>query len=104
MTKSLFILNDFKIMLNFPLRYFFINHLGSTYTIISNDYNLNLKEASWSFLAQSLTVTALVLPMGRFSDIIGRKKSLILSMSLFSVGSFICFSSYLFSFLYLVGL
>jgi len=57
---------------------------------IANDFNLTLKEASWSFLAQSLTVTTLVLPMGKFSDIIGRKKILILSMFFFSIGSLIC--------------
>ena len=66
-------------------------------SIIANDFNLTLKEASWSFLAQSLTVTTLVLPMGRFSDIIGRKKILILSMSFFSIGSFICYFSQIFS-------
>ena len=66
-------------------------------SVIAKDFSLTLKEASWAFLAQSLTVTALVLPMGRFSDIIGRKKGLILSMLFFSTGSIICYLSQFFS-------
>jgi MFS family permease len=52
---------------------------------------VTLREVSWIVIAFSLTVTALLLPMGRLSDLIGRKKTLVSGIGLFIVGSLVCY-------------
>ena len=44
----------------------------------------------FAFGAYALTMAILQIPLGRLSDRIGRRKVLILGMTLFSVGSFLC--------------
>ena len=44
----------------------------------------------FAFGAYALTMAILQIPLGRLSDRIGRRKVLVLGMTLFSVGSFLC--------------
>jgi MFS family permease len=44
----------------------------------------------FAFGAYALTMAILQIPMGRLSDRIGRRKVLVIGMTLFSVGSFLC--------------
>ena len=41
----------------------------------------------WVVIAEALTVSSLLLPMGRLSDIIGRKKVYITGLVIFIVGA-----------------
>ena len=44
----------------------------------------------FAFGAYALTMAILQIPLGRLSDRIGRRKVLVMGMTLFSVGSFLC--------------
>jgi len=44
----------------------------------------------FAFGSYGLTMAILQIPMGRLSDRIGRRKVLLLGMTLFSLGSFLC--------------
>ena len=59
--------------------------------VMALDFTVTLREASWVVIGFSLTVTALLLPMGRFSDLIGRKKTLVSGIGVFILGSLICY-------------
>jgi MFS family permease len=50
----------------------------------------------FAFGAYALTMAILQIPLGRLSDRIGRRKVLVLGMTLFSVGSFLCALPHLF--------
>ena len=41
---------------------------------IAETFGVTLRSASWVVIAQGLTISAFMLPMGRMADIIGRKK------------------------------
>ena len=69
--------------------------------LIARDFAVTLREVSWVVIAFSLTVTALLLPMGRLSDLIGRKKTLLSGIILFIIGSMICYFADSFSMLIL---
>ena len=69
--------------------------------LIARDFSVTLREVSWVVIAFSLTVTALLLPMGRLSDLIGRKKTLLSGIILFIIGSMICYFAGSFSMLIL---
>ena len=69
--------------------------------LIARDFAVTLREVSWVVIAFSLTVTALLLPMGRLSDLIGRKKTLLSGITFFIIGSMICYFADSFSMLIL---
>ena len=69
--------------------------------LIARDFAVTLREVSWVVIAFSLTVTALLLPMGRLSDLIGRKKTLLSGITFFIIGSMICYFAGSFSMLIL---
>jgi len=54
---------------------------------IAADFNLNAVMLSWVTLSYMITTAALVLPMGRISDIYGRKKIFIAGTIIFTIGS-----------------
>ena len=54
---------------------------------IAYDFDVTLRAASWVVIAQALTISALMLPMGRMADIIGRKRVHLIGLSLFILGS-----------------
>lgn len=54
---------------------------------IADDFGVTLRSASWIVIAQSLTISAVMLPLGRVSDIIGRKKFHLMGLIFFGGGS-----------------
>ena len=54
---------------------------------IAEDFNVTLRSVSWVVIAQGLTISALMMPMGRLADIIGRKKVHLIGLVLFASGS-----------------
>lgn len=54
---------------------------------IADDFDVTLRAASWVVIAQALTISALMLPMGRMADIIGRKRVHLIGLSLFMGGA-----------------
>lgn len=53
---------------------------------ISDHFNTDLPTTQWVLIAYSLTVSALLLPMGRMADLIGRKRVYILGFTIFTIG------------------
>lgn len=56
-------------------------------TQIADTFNVTLRNASWVVIAQGLTISAFMMPMGRMADIIGRKKVHLIGLVLFASGS-----------------
>tara|TARA_B100000029_G_scaffold110038_1_gene101662 strand:+ start:37978 stop:39441 length:1464 start_codon:yes stop_codon:yes gene_type:complete len=54
---------------------------------IAETFGVTLRSASWVVIAQGLTISAFMLPMGRMADIIGRKKVHLMGLVLFAAGS-----------------
>ena len=57
---------------------------------IMADFKASLAVSEWIILAYMLTITGLLLPFGRFADMIGRKKIFRLGFVMFSLGSGLC--------------
>ena len=57
---------------------------------IAADLGISLKMVSWVVIANSLTVTAILLPLGRLSDLIGRKFFLCGGLIIFFAGGLMC--------------
>ncbi|MCH8309799.1 MAG: MFS transporter [Chloroflexi bacterium] len=53
---------------------------------ISDHFNTDLPTTQWVLIGYSLTVSALLLPMGRMADLIGRKRVYILGFVIFTIG------------------
>ncbi len=54
---------------------------------IADEFEVTLRAVTWVAIASSLTVTAIMLPLGRLADITGRKKFLLAGIVLFAVGA-----------------
>lgn len=54
---------------------------------IADDFDISLSTVSWVVIAQSLVISALMMPMGRFGDIIGRKRIHLLGLVFFASGA-----------------
>lgn len=54
---------------------------------ITADFGTHLPIAQWVVLANSLTIAALLVPMGRLSDLIGRKRIYVIGCCLFAGGA-----------------
>ncbi len=54
---------------------------------ISDDFGVTLRSASWVVIAQALTISAFMMPMGRLADIIGRKRVHLIGLALFAGGA-----------------
>ena len=54
---------------------------------IAEDYGVTLRAVTWVVIAQALTISALMMPMGRLADIIGRKKVHLIGLVLFAAGA-----------------
>ncbi|MXY21972.1 MAG: MFS transporter [Dehalococcoidia bacterium] len=87
-----------------------VNHGGMSVALptIARHFNADLATAQWVIIAEGLAISALILPMGRLSDVLGRKRVLIAGMSLFSAGAALVSVSpgigYLIAFMALQGL
>ena len=54
---------------------------------IADDFGITLRAVTWVVIAQALTISALIMPMGRLADIIGRKKVHLIGLVLFAGGA-----------------
>jgi len=54
---------------------------------IADDFNVTLSTVSWVVIVQSLVISALMMPMGRLGDIIGRKRIHLLGLIFFGSGA-----------------
>lgn len=54
---------------------------------IADDFNVTLRTVAWVVIAQALTISALMMPMGRLADIIGRKKVHLIGLTFFAGGA-----------------
>ena len=60
---------------------------------IADDFGVTLRAVSWVVIAQALTISALMLPMGRLADMVGRKKIHLSGLVLFAGGAlFVAFA------------
>ena len=57
---------------------------------IAEDFGITFKEASLLVIAQSLTISSLMVPLGKVADMIGRKKFHLIGMALFGGGAIAC--------------
>jgi EmrB/QacA subfamily drug resistance transporter len=62
---------------------------------ISNEFNLNAVLLSWIPLSYMLAISIFLLPIGRISDIYGRKKIFLIGVITFSAASFLCSLSFI---------
>jgi len=54
---------------------------------IADDFGVSLRSASWVVISEALVISALLLPMGRFADIVGRKKIHMTGLAIFAFGA-----------------
>lgn len=54
---------------------------------IAEEFNVTLRAVTWVAIASSLTVSAVLLPLGRVADLTGRKKFHITGMVIFVIGA-----------------
>jgi EmrB/QacA subfamily drug resistance transporter len=54
---------------------------------IADDFGVTLRQVSWVVIAQSLTVSAVMLPLGRVADLTGRKRFHLAGLVLFGGGA-----------------
>ncbi len=66
---------------------------------IAEDFGITFKEASLLVIAQSLTISSLMVPLGKVADMIGRKKFHLIGMVLFGGGAIACAFATSFTFL-----
>ncbi len=54
---------------------------------IADDFNVTLRAVSWVVIAQGLTISAFMMPMGRLADIVGRRKVHLIGLVIFGGGA-----------------
>ena len=54
---------------------------------IAEDFDVTLRAVSWVVIAEALVISALMLPMGRMADIVGRKKIHMIGLAIFGIGA-----------------
>ena len=54
---------------------------------IAEEFNTDLPTIQWVVIIYALTIAALLLPMGRLSDLVGRKKIYIIGMVVLGAGA-----------------
>ena len=54
---------------------------------IADDFGVTLRAVSWVVIAQGLTISAFMMPMGRLADIIGRRKVHLIGLVIFGGGA-----------------
>ena len=60
---------------------------------IADEFDVTLRAVTWVAIASSLTMSAFMLPLGRVSDITGRKRFHIVGMMLFVAGALLAYSA-----------
>ena len=59
---------------------------------IAGHFHANLPAVQWVAIGEALTIAVLLLPMGRLSDIIGRKRVYIVGFGIFVLAAVLCAS------------
>lgn len=54
---------------------------------IADDYDITLRAVGWVVIAQALTISSLMMPMGRLADLVGRRRMHLSGLALFGIGS-----------------
>ena len=57
---------------------------------IANEFRTDLPTVQWVMIAYALTISSLLLPMGRLSDIVGRKRLYVAGFAIFLVAAALC--------------
>ncbi len=57
---------------------------------LAQAFNASFQEVQWIVLAYLLAITTLIVSVGRFGDITGRKRLLLTGLALFTIASFLC--------------
>ena len=72
-----------------------VNHGGMSVALptIAQHFDADLSTAQWVVIAEGLAISALILPMGRLSDIIGRKTVYLSGLAIFAVAAILAASS-----------
>ena len=72
-----------------------INHGGMSVALptIAQHFGADLSTAQWVVIAEGLAISALILPMGRLSDIVGRKPIYLSGLVIFAVAAILAASS-----------
>ena len=60
---------------------------------IAEDFEVSLGTVSWVTIIGGLAISSTLLPLGKLADITGRRKIQLIGMSLFALGTIICFFS-----------
>lgn len=60
---------------------------------IAEDFGVTLKDVSWVILIRSVTVSALLVPFGRLSDLVGRRRVHLTGVGFFAVGAVLAASA-----------
>lgn len=75
------------IAISFVVMVFSMTMVFVSMDAIAEDFGVTLRAVSWVVIAQSLVISALMLPMGRVADIVGRRKVHLSGLVLFFAGS-----------------
>ena len=72
-----------------------VNHGGMSVALptIAQYFDADLSAAQWIVVAEGLAISALILPMGRLSDVIGRKTVYLAGMAVFAVAALLAAGS-----------
>ena len=72
-----------------------INHGGMSVALptIAQHFEADLSTAQWVVIAEGLAISALILPMGRLSDIVGRKPVYLSGLVIFAIAAVLAASS-----------
>lgn len=72
-----------------------INHGGMSVALptIAQHFEADLSTAQWVVIAEGLAISALILPMGRLSDILGRKPVYLSGLVIFAIAAVLAASS-----------
>ena len=54
---------------------------------IADDFGVTLRAVSWVVIVEALVISAVMLPMGRLADIVGRKKVHLTGLAIFGLGA-----------------
>ena len=57
---------------------------------IADEFRTDLPTVQWVMIAYALTIGSLLLPMGRLSDIVGRKRLYLVGFAIFLVAALLC--------------
>lgn len=69
-----------------------VSHFGAVTVVqpfIGDNFDAGLLAVQWVIVGYMLSVSAFLLPMGRLSDLVGRKRVYIIGLAIFSIGSVI---------------